>query len=75
MERLHRSEVSETAMFENFEESKPSGASHEDGDHGVKAHMIAQVETLSFAARLRMIMLLSLMCWALVIAGVALTIA
>ena len=57
-------------MVDNFEEPRQSRAS-EDVDHSVEADMISHVETTSYAARLRMIILLSLICWALVIAGVA----
>lgn len=70
MDRLQRSEVSETAMVDNFEEPKQPRAS-EDVDHGEETNMISRVETSSFAARLRMIILLSLVSWALVIAAVA----
>ena len=69
--RLHGSEVSEAAMVDDFEESKPPRAS-EDVDQGVDADMIAYAETRSYGARLRMIILLSMMAWALVIAGAAL---
>ena len=71
MERtLQGPEVSETAMVDNFEEPNQSRAS-EDVDHGAATDMITHVETTSYATRLRMIILLSLICWALVIAGVA----
>lgn len=69
--RLRGSEVSQAAMVDNIEESKPPRAS-EDVDHSAELDMIAYVETRSYGARLRMIILLSLICWALVIAGVAL---
>lgn len=69
--RLRGSEVSEAAMVDNVEESKPPRAS-EDVDHPVEPDMIAYAESQPFGARLRMIILLSLICWAMVIAGVAL---
>ncbi len=59
-------------MVENFEEATPSRASIEGGDQGVEADMITHIENPSFAARLRMIILLSLICWALAIAGAVL---
>lgn len=69
-QRLQGSEVSETVMVDNVEESKPPRAS-EDVDHDVDADMPTHAETQSYGARLRMIILLSLACWALIIAGVA----
>lgn len=69
-ERSQGLEVSEAEMVDDFDESKPPLASG-DVDQGVETDMIAHVETRSYGARLRMIILLSLLCWALVIAGVA----
>ena len=68
--RLLGAEVSETAIVDNFEEPKQTRTS-EDVDQSAETDMITYVETTSYAARLRMIILLSLICWALVIAGVA----
>ena len=66
---LQRSEASETSMVDNFEESRPSRTSQEGGNHAVEADMIIHVESRSYAARIRVIILLSMICWALVIAG------
>lgn len=70
-QRLLGSEVSEAAMVDNVDESKPPRASV-DVDHPMEPDMIAYAETQTFGARLRVILLLSLTCWALVIASVAL---
>ena len=69
--KLHGLEASEAAMIDDFEESNPARAS-ESVDHDVETDMIAYAQTRSYGTRLRMIILLSLICWALVIAGVAL---
>lgn len=66
--RLRGAEVSEAEMVDNFEEPNQTLAS-EDVDQGAETDMITYIETPSFAARLRMIILLSLICWALVIGG------
>ena len=58
-------------MVDNFEEPKQPQASLDDDDRGSENDMIAHAETTSYTARLRMIILLSLISWALVIAGAA----
>lgn len=68
--RLLGAEVSDTRMVDNFEEPKQNRTSG-DVDQGAETEMITYIETNSYAARLRMIILLSLICWVLVIAGVA----
>lgn len=59
-------------MVDNFENPKEPQASPEDDDQGVADEMINQIEVKPFAERLRMIIALSLLCWALVIGAVAL---
>lgn len=66
--KLRGAEVSESAMVDNFEEPNQTRAS-EDVDQSAETDMITYVETTSYAARLRIIILLSLVCWALVIGG------
>lgn len=67
-QRLSGAEVSESAMVDNVEEPKQTRAS-EDVDQSSETEMIIYAETTSYAARLRMIILLSLICWALVAGG------
>lgn len=70
--KLQGWEVVETAMVDNFEEPKQPQASQEDDEPGVEADMISQIEIKPFAERLRMIIALSLICWAVVLAVLAL---
>ena len=70
--KLPRWRAVEAAMVDNFEEPKSPQASAEDDDQGVPADMINQVEIKPFAERLRMIIALSLICWALLLAVLAL---
>ena len=57
-------------MVDNYEEPNPPRASHDDTDNGADADMTGHVEPRPFAVRLRMIILLSLICWMLLIAVV-----
>ena len=63
--------VVEATMVDSFEEPKPPQASEED-DQGAPADMINQIEIKPFAERLRMIIALSLICWAVLLAMLAL---
>lgn len=63
--------VFEAAMVDNFEEPKQPQASQQCDGRGAETDMIAYADTPSYAARFRMIILLSLICWGLVIAGAA----
>ena len=70
--RLHGSGISESEMVDEFEEPNQPRASHGEVDQGTEADMTSYVEPAPYAARLRMIILLSLACWAALIAGAAL---
>jgi hypothetical protein len=63
--------TSAAAMVDKFEETNPSQTS-EDVDQDAEAKMTSIAETKPFAVQLRMIILLSLICWAVFILGGAL---
>lgn len=59
-------------MVDNVEEPKQPQASPDDDDQGVQAEMINQIEIKPYAERLRMIIALSLICWSVLLAMLAL---
>lgn len=62
------SEKSDGAMVDNVEEPKQPRTSHDEIDDGADSEMNAYAELKPFGERLRMIILLSLLCWAVLIA-------